>query len=189
MRPPFSPILNALVIAVFSLVSCDSKKATVEREFSSPLVELLGQPLDSAHAQSVLSSYSLSSNSDPEKQQREKRLGEFTLKDRPQGLVILHDANQKVLTIFLHASGHNDYEGYSGELPGGITLNDNRNAVREELGEPTKSRDEGFTDDVLGPQGPWDRFDFRDCSLHIQYDMDATRIELVTLMAPERVPR
>jgi len=118
----------------------------------------------------------------------EGEFGSHSLVDRTRGIEIEQDNVGSIKTIFLHSDSHESFTGYQGPLRGALTFSSSREAVREELGEPTKSKD-AFVEDSLGPQGAWDRFETPEYTIHIQYEPESTEsIRLITLMNPDVVP-
>ena len=95
------------------------------------------------------------------------------------GLDVTCDADERIRTIFVHRS-------YHGELSP-VPMNARRAEVLALLGVPTK-RGDALHDPILGDQGPWDRFDTSTYSIHVQYQVHADKIDLVTLMRADVVP-
>jgi|SRR5688572_6576797 len=99
------------------------------------------------------------------------------------GVDLVCDAEERVTTIFLYSDQTRRFEEDLLDLPFLFT----RRQVIECLGPPSKSG--GRTNDpVLGEYGPWDRFAMPDYSIHVQFRVDADRINLITLMRADVVP-
>ena len=90
------------------------------------------------------------------------------------------DANERIATIFLSSDG-------VARFLLGISLSNTRGDVRELFGQPSKSKP-AHRQVVLGQYGPWDRFDKPSHSIHIEYELEADRIKMITLMRPDMVP-
>jgi hypothetical protein len=113
--------------------------------------------------------------------------GELSIEVADRGLAFTFDARPRLSAIFFE--GRKDPpEGvpFVGRLPRGLTFEMSRDAVRARLGKPTASRDPEPAGSGEGLA--WDRFDEPDVSLHVQYGAGGARVDLVTLMAPWRVP-
>ncbi len=96
------------------------------------------------------------------------------------GLSVCCDANERIATIFLSSDG-------VARFLLGISLSNTRGDVRELFGQPSKSKP-AHRQVVLGQYGPWDRFDKPSHSIHIEYELEADRIKMITLMRPDMVP-
>ncbi|MDJ0916905.1 MAG: hypothetical protein QNJ05_04010 [Woeseiaceae bacterium] len=92
-----------------------------------------------------------------------------------------------VNTLFLYSDGYEGFAGYTGET-GGLRLDSSKQVVRFKFGFPTTLR-EGETSEVLGTVPNFDRYDYDDYSLHIQYDETGTRMTMLSIMSPNEVKR
>ena len=150
------------------------------------LLGILGKLVSASSVSKVLEPFDLIDEADDDLEE-----GEFSthsLVDRTRGIEIEQDNVGAIKTIFLHSDSHESFSGYQGPLIGQLSFASSREAVRDELGEPTKAKD-AFVEDSLGPQGAWDRFESPQHTIHVQYDPDTTdRIRLITLMNPDVVP-
>jgi hypothetical protein len=68
---------------------------------------------------------------------------------------------------------------YNGEIPFSLKFSTPRHMIREVLGEPNKSGGGHF--DLLGAVPKWDKYYFNDFSLHLQYSIDESKIDLITI--------
>jgi hypothetical protein len=78
--------------------------------------------------------------------------------------------------------------GFLGELPLGLSFAEGRAAVRARLGSPARAGD-STTVPVLGSMPPWDRYDFDDVAIHIEYQPGGHGIRSVSIMDLEWAPR
>ena len=84
-----------------------------------------------------------------------------------------------LIGIHLYSEGSEGYRQYQGELPFGLSLNDERDTVRRRVGQAPES---GGGNKALGRIWPhWDRFALGEHSLRIQYRGDG-RVDVVTLI-------
>ena len=150
------------------------------------LLGVLGKLAATPSVQKVLERFELVDESGDDMEEAD--FGSRSLVDRGRGIEIEQDSVGAIKTIFLHSDSHESFAGYQGSLVGDLSFASSREAVRAELGEPTKSKD-AFVEDSLGPQGAWDRFDSPEYTIHVQYSLESTdSIRLVTLMNPDVVP-
>ena len=93
----------------------------------------------------------------------------------------------RVCTVHLFCEPAQGYSGFAGNLPAALRHDFSRVSVRNLLGPPSLSGELGCSA-LLGPTNAWDRYDFQNYSLHVQYTLDETAISLVTLMTASRAP-
>lgn len=99
--------------------------------------------------------------------------------DFPQnGVSIYLDAARRMITLFLFGYADEDHCQYEGPLPHELSFKNDKIAVHNKLGTPTKSGIEKST------AAPYERYDFEHYWLHIQYAADCLAISMVTLMSP-----
>jgi len=148
---------------------------------------ILGKLVSSSSVKAVLDPFDLIDENDDELEE-EAAIGSRSWVDRAHGIEIEQDNVGAIKAIFLYSDSHESFSGFKGPLIGTLSFASSRDAVRAELGEPTKSKD-AFVEDSLGPQGAWDRFESPQYTIHIQYNPDTTDcIRLITLMNPDVVP-
>lgn len=101
---------------------------------------------------------------------------EVTYDFEEHGVAFRCDANERIESIFVT----NDALV---ELDFSLSTEE----VRRELGTPSATG--GPVDDpVLGASGAWDLFPLGDGTVHVQYRVDGSGIEVVTFMRPDVVP-
>lgn len=85
-----------------------------------------------------------------------------------------------VHTIQLYAGGHHGHSQYRGPVPAGLGFDVARESVRARLGTPDAS---GEPSEVhpFGPMPAWDRYDLEAVSLHLEYQLDASGIRLISI--------
>jgi hypothetical protein len=110
------------------------------------------------------------------------------LEYRNSGIAFDADLHGRATTVFLYAEGYQDYKGFAGEFPEGISFTDDRRAVHARLGQPSGSGG-GTVIQSFGKAPRWDRFDRRLYSLHIQYIEGDGSVTLVSLMRPYSIPK
>ncbi len=141
---------------------------------------VIGKPLDDPTVQLLIRSIR-------GQQEASDLEGELSIEVPDRGIAFTFDARTRLSAIFFE--GRKDPpEGapFAGRLPRGLTFEMARAAVRARLGKATASRDPAPSGAGVGLA--WDRFDEPDLSIHVQYGAGGARIDLVTLMAPWRVP-
>lgn len=99
------------------------------------------------------------------------------------GLEVECDRDDKICVIFLYPEELGGFDESLFEIPFSST----RSQVRKRLSIPSKTGNK-LTDPVLGKLGAWDRFTLPNFTIHIQYEYDADRISLITLMRNDVVP-
>jgi hypothetical protein len=104
------------------------------------------------------------------------------------GIAFDADLDGKATTVFLYSEGYQDYKGFAGELPDGISFTDDRRAVHARLGQPSASGG-GTVIQFFGKAPRWDRFDRQSYSVHVQYVEGDRCVSLVSLMRPDSIPK
>lgn len=89
---------------------------------------------------------------------------------------------ETIYAIHLHASGHEGYSEFQGELPGGIVFEMSREEARDHLGNPAQCGDGGRVL-LLGSRPAWDAFIVDGQRLHLEYAGDNQSVRLVTISA------
>jgi hypothetical protein len=102
----------------------------------------------------------------------------------PLGISLVLADNVSVSTIQLHSEGHENYSGYSGTLPDGISFSMGRERLRALLGEPSRSGEETVLP-ILGKKPPWDSFHLGRLHVHVEYSPGNNSIRLVSLSAKQ----
>ncbi|RYF17823.1 MAG: hypothetical protein EOO30_05770 [Comamonadaceae bacterium] len=98
-----------------------------------------------------------------------------------QGVSFVLPDHVHVGAIQLHAEGHESFAAYRGRIPGSIAFAMSREEVRKKLGEPKKSG-EVTKLPILGTKPAWDSYAIGSMHVHIQYTMNASRVQLVSLL-------
>jgi hypothetical protein len=145
------------------------------------LISLLGMNLDDV----ARSAFVLSLNEQPITEKIEDR---FYMEMPASGLAFIASLERRVMAIQLHAEGYQDYKGFAGALPDGMSFSNSREAMKNRLGKPSASGG-GNVIQFFGKAPAWDRFDRKEYSLHVQYTDDEGSMNLVTIMRPEFVPK
>lgn len=99
------------------------------------------------------------------------------------GLELRCDKNDVINVIFIYSK---KYSGFNDKLIE-ISFEMNRDQVLSYFGNPTKSG-EKINDSVLGEYGAWDRFDTKNHSIHIEYNIDSNTINKITIMTAASRP-
>jgi hypothetical protein len=103
------------------------------------------------------------------------------------GICIKHRESGEVTTVFLFSQGRDGYAQYAGELGRGLDFSSTAEAARQALGAPSFYRAEN-SNAILGAHGEILRYDYPTYSLHLQFSVGGSGLELVTLMSPQVVP-
>jgi hypothetical protein len=89
-----------------------------------------------------------------------------------------------VAAFHLHRAGHEDFCGYTGQLPNGLAFGDREEEVLQKMGPPL-SRGGGGISNLLKLTVPrWCRYMIGDRFIHVQLDSNGC-VEMVTLDACE----
>lgn len=105
--------------------------------------------------------------------------------DSPQnGISAIFSSNLNLVAMKLYSEGHEGYQEYSREIPGGLSFKMSRTQVRSLLGKPTRVG-EGGKVPFLGYKPPWDKYLYANASLHCQYSKELDRILVITVSTPE----
>ena len=99
------------------------------------------------------------------------------------GLEMRCDQHDLISAIFITDEALTELD----EALSGISLSTPRAEILTRFGPPSKSG-KGLNDPILGEYGPWDRFRMGSYAVHFEYNLDATRIEKITLMRSDIVP-
>ncbi len=97
-----------------------------------------------------------------------------------RGVSFISDGDDVITAIFFSCKASPPFASGFDDLP----FSFGRLEVRDRFGEPSGSR-EKFYDPILGEYGGWDRFNFPNYVLHVQYFSERDNIELITLMRPD----
>lgn len=146
------------------------------------IVSLLGMKLGDV----ARSAFVLSLNEKPATEQIEDRI---YLQFQQSGVAFDAEASDgTVAAILLYSEGYQQYKGFAGAIPEGLSFSNSRRAVRDRLGEPSASGG-GNVIQFFGKAPAWDRFDRSEYSLHVEYADDEASINLVSILRPEFVPK
>ncbi len=99
------------------------------------------------------------------------------------GLALQCDQDEKISVIFLFSDKYDGFDESLMEFP----FSWKREQVVGHFGTPTKGGGR-MKDPILGEYGGWDRFDYPNYTVHIEYRPDSDRIKMVTLMRPDVTP-
>lgn len=99
------------------------------------------------------------------------------------GLAMVCDSNDAIRTIFLDSIVA---EAVSERMLA-VSFSFDRRQVRRRLGLPEKSG-ERVSDPILGEYGGWDRFARPGYAIHVEYQPDADRVKMITLMRADVAP-
>ncbi len=138
------------------------------------LTDYLGAPVAKLMVQRPFSTWSYSRTIESDLASPEIR---YVFDSQP--FEIICDGSERISAIFLHQGAN--------EQLSPVPMRSARHEVAERLGVPTKSG-AALRDPILGHQGPWDRFESNSQTIHVQYQVDADEICLVTLIRPDMVP-
>lgn len=79
-------------------------------------------------------------------------------------------------------------ESYKGNELSPVCFKSRRADVIKAMGQKPSFMGDAEEDDILGPSGPWLRFDSKTICIHVQFEYDSDSIEMITLMSPEVAP-
>jgi len=100
-----------------------------------------------------------------------------------KGIGIHFNKQHQIMAIFLYGPTYKDRKTYVGPLPRDLLFSDDWSKVNAKLGWPTRIGRLGWgtLEEDIG--APWERFDYTDHAIHIQYARNLGQIQLITLMA------
>lgn len=98
------------------------------------------------------------------------------------GISMVLPDGETISAVHLHASGHEGYSEFQGELPAGIVFAMSREEARDRLGNPAQCGDGGPVL-LLGPRPAWDAFIVDGQRLHLEYSEDNQSVRLITISA------
>ena len=153
-------------------------------DFTTNLVNLLGQPLASSAARDALRKLAVTDIPDPKPGRTS-----VDIRLRALGLDIVFKPTQELrdgasfgvppgervaAVLFFHGPGFENYAGYASPLPYGLSFDQSRSAVQSRLGSPS------------GPSVRFknDRWDFERVYLTLDFTDDERQIKLVTVGLP-----
>lgn len=112
-----------------------------------------------------------------------EKIGDESYLELPSiGISMVLPDGETISAVHLHASGHEGYSEFQGELPAGIVFAMSREEARDRLGNPAQCGDGGRVL-LLGPRPAWDAFIVDGQRLHLEYTEDNQSISLVTISA------
>jgi len=99
-----------------------------------------------------------------------ERGGSFVQSYPADGLELAFGKDSRLISVSLFSPGFQGHDGYKGKLPNELRFSDSRDLVRSKLGKPHHCFEPKAAKNAMLPS--IDRFDFSDCSLHVQYGGD-----------------
>lgn len=153
-----------------------SSVALTEAEF----VHLLGKGEDSPEFQDFVKS--LAAKPTVETFEGERRY--FTFAEH--GLDVVFDEGRVASCHLVGPEGDSSFRPYGGPLPHGLSFANSRDTLVARLGQPSKSHPGREDPRPTVRIKPWMKFSFSTHALHVQFTPDGSRIELVTLLGPDR---
>jgi hypothetical protein len=99
------------------------------------------------------------------------------------GLELQCDAEEKISAIHLY---RDEYGGFDQNLLD-LSFSFNGIDIARLMGVPSKRGDK-VVDPILGEYGAWDRFDYSNHSVHIEYTLRGDGIRMITLIRKDRLP-
>jgi hypothetical protein len=101
-----------------------------------------------------------------------------------KGLALQCGVDERISVIFLRSREGGSFDGEL--ISPDLSFAWSREQVLQHLGCPSKSGPKGVRP-YLGAYGAWDRFDGASCVIHVEYSVDADRVNEITLMTPDIV--
>lgn len=106
--------------------------------------------------------------------------GDVYFTGQESGVEVLTESDGAVAAVFLFSTHSEGEVAYEGALPSDLAFGMSRDQVREVLGIPEESREPNMhLGDIICP---WDKFPVGGVWLHVQYLLDASQIQGVTLL-------
>lgn len=137
-----------------------------------PIQSLVGQNINDVHDMGIFRNVAML---DVEK------IGDESYLQLPLlGISVVLPDRETISVVHLHASGHEGYSEFQGELPAGIVFAISREEARARLGNPAQCGDGGRVP-LLGPRPAWDAYIVDGQRLHLEYAGDNQSIRLVTI--------
>lgn len=107
----------------------------------------------------------------------------YVFQGQGRGISVHSDLSETIQTVFVQSAG---IKGFDYSLLD-ASFSWSRSQVRANLGEPEKSGEERVHA-ILGRHGAWDRFELSQYVLHMEYQVGAESIAMVTLMKKGSAP-
>lgn len=140
----------------------------------APIQSLVGQNINDVHGMGIFRNVAML---DVEK------IGDESYLQLPLlGISMVLPDGETISAVHLHASGHEGYSEFQGELPAGIVFAMSREEARARLGNPAQCGDGGPVL-LLGPRPAWDAFIVDGQRLHLEYAEDNQSVRLITISA------
>jgi hypothetical protein len=93
----------------------------------------------------------------------------------------------RIQTLFVFLLATDGVQSFSRRLIAGLTPSSTREDVRHVLGKPSYSGQQ-IIHSILGPKGPWDRYDREFICLHFEYAQAEDGIRQITVMTVDAAP-
>lgn len=139
-----------------------------------PIQLLLGETMDDVGGMEIFRSVSM---------RNVEKIGDESYLELPLlGISMVLPDGETISAVHLHASGHEGYSEFQGELPAGIVFAMSREEARDRLGNPAQCGDGGRVL-LLGPRPAWDAFIVDGQRLHLEYSEDNQSVRLITISA------
>jgi hypothetical protein len=106
---------------------------------------------------------------------------------KQDGLELLCDTNDRIMTVFLFSEDLDGFHQYKGKLPGGLGFSDGREAVTKKFGLPDCSGGGDRDKEGGGTRDIWDKFATNYGAVNFTYRAQNT-LKQITLMAPSNDP-
>ena len=158
-----------------------AKKDTVEMATARKLLSIVGKPLKRSVFQALVATDKLKAYKEQDLKEGQPVATNFI--GKKVGYEISTESG-RVVAVFLYAVTADGFAAFSKPLPYGVPYGATRTEVRRLLGKPELSG-QAYVDDILGPQGAWDRFAIELIRIHFQYTNPGLQVRLVTLMTVE----
>ena len=112
---------------------------------------------------------------------------ECVFKEAPWVLSPSEITDNKALYVsgfHFHRAGHEGYQQYMGQFPGGVAFNDSEKEIRRKLGKPSSTGGGGMSSVLKKPIPRWLRYNTSQGIIRFQLDVDGT-VQMVTLFVEQ----
>lgn len=142
------------------------------------IARFLGQPASTLLTSEPFVNWPVTRSVDDHSEPPETR---FVFEGLGLELICDRDSKEKINTLFMTR------ETNGGTRLSEVSFDSSRDNVLRRFGIPSRSGEKSV-DPILGENGPWDRFQNAEFAIHFQYEFDADRIRMITLMRNDVVP-
>lgn len=176
LAPDFESWIADVVdgLRISSVVTTEPDEEPPSVPAMDDLIGLVGLSIEQPVALAILANRHVEGDDDPD-------VGPALI-NKADGFEVQLGRKGRIEVIQIYTQAKDGFSSYAGILTAGLTSRDGCEAVRAQVGAPTRT---GVRN---GKLGGWDRFDLQQVCIRFGYRNDEPGIWLITLMAPDIAP-